>query len=149
MNKNQKIAIGCGVGGCLGLIVLCIVGAVAFFVFRPASTRSNRSDNFNVNRSSSENSNSDTTSSDDSSSSSMSNDDKHKLFQAGAATQDSETLQRVWKKLGLAKTDGSPNDEYAQFVKEHVVWLFRNSDFLKTIDTPEKARAYVDAHMND
>jgi gas vesicle protein len=149
MNKNQKIAIGCGVGGCLGLIVLCIVGTVAFFVFRPASTRSNRNDNFNVNRSSSENSNSDTTSSDDSSSSSMSNDDKHKLFQAGAATQDSETLQRVWKKLGLAKTDGSPNDEYAQFVKEHIVWLFRNSDFLKTIDTPEKARAYVDAHMND
>ncbi len=151
MNKNQKIAIGCGVGGCLGLIVLCIVGAVAFFLLRSAPMNSNRSSNFNANRSSSENSdsNTNTTKSDDSSSSSMSNDDRHKLFQAGTGTQDSQIILRVWKKLGLTDADGALNDDYTQFAKDHVDWFFKNSDFAKTVDTPEKARAYVDAHMSD
>src|SRR5258705_13049313 len=120
MNKNQKIAIGCGVGGCLGLIFLCIVAAVVFFVFYSAPKNSNRSSNLNVNRSPSENSNSNsnTTKSDDSSSSSMSNDDRHKLFQAGTGTQDSQVILRVWKKLGLTDTDGALNDEYTQFAND-------------------------------
>lgn len=79
----------------------------------------------------------------------MSDDDRHKLFQAGTATQDTELAQRVWKKLGLVKSDGSPNDTYPEFVKDHVVWLISNTDFATSINTPEKARAYVEAHIND
>ena len=151
MNRNQKIAIGCGAAGCLGLIVLVIVGVIGFFVFRSAPKNSNRDVNVNSNGSASENADSNTAGSDGSgsSSSSMSDDDKHKLFQAGTQTQDTDLVQRVWRKLGLLKADGSPNDEYAQFVKDHVVWLFSNSDFVKSISTPEKARAYVEAHIND
>ncbi|HZE72993.1 MAG TPA: hypothetical protein VE135_26070 [Pyrinomonadaceae bacterium] len=157
MNRNQKIAIGCGAAGCLGLIIVCVVGLVLFLMLRPSNRNSNRHDNVNANRSgdfnaepgSTANSNEADNGGDGSSSSSMSDDDKHKLFQAGAATQDSEIVQRVWKKLGLLKSDGSPNDEYVQFVKDHVVWLFSNAEFVKSLNTPEKARAYVEAHLND
>ena len=157
MNRNQKIAIGCGAAGCLGLIIVCIVGVVLFLTLHTSNRNSNRRDNVNANRSgdlngepsSTANTNEADNGGDGSSSSSMSDDDKHKLFQAGAATQDSELVQRVWKKLGLLKSDGSPNDEYVQFVKDHVVWLFSNSEFVKSINTPEKARAYVEAHLND
>jgi len=157
MNKNQKIAIGCGAAGCLGLIVLTVLGVVGYFVYQSTSVNSNRNKNVNINRSSTENenanentnSNANASSSEDGSSSSMSDDDKHKLYQAGASSQDAELAQRVWRKLGLIKGDGSQNDTFAAFTKDHVGWVFRNSDFLKTIDTPQKARAYVEAHMND
>jgi len=155
MNKNQKIAIGCGAAGCLGLIGLIII-AVCVYVFVLPSMNLNRNSNTNVNRSSTrndnenDNANSNTSSSDGTtSSSSLSDDDKHKLFQAAATTRDSDLMQNVWKKLGIAKADGTPNDQYAEFAKEHIGWLFKNAEFLKTIDTVEKARAYVDAHMND
>jgi len=158
MNKNQKIAIGCGAAGCLGLIVLIVLGVVGYFVYE-ASMNANRNRNANLNSRATEtendnansnaNSNTSSSGSEDGTSSSMSDDDKHKLFQAGASTQDTELVQRVWRKLGLTKADGSPNDAYVQFTRDHVTWVFRNSDFLKTVDTPQKARAYVEAHIND
>jgi hypothetical protein len=79
----------------------------------------------------------------------MSDDDKHKLFQAAAATQDHALTRRVWEKLGLLKTDGSPNDDYEGFVKEHIGWIFRNASFVQSISDPVKARAYVDEHFDD
>jgi hypothetical protein len=79
----------------------------------------------------------------------MSDDDKHKLFQAGAITQDNEIAHRVWRKLGLLDAAGTPNDQYIEFVKDHAPWLIRNVDFVQSLNTPEKARAYVEAHIND
>ncbi len=79
----------------------------------------------------------------------MSEDDKHKLYHAATATKDTDTMVRVWKKLGLTDADGTPNDEYRQFAQDHIAWLFRNTGFMQEVDTEEKARAYVDAHIND
>jgi hypothetical protein len=45
--------------------------------------------------------------------------------------------------------DGTPNAEYWKFSGKHMGWAMRDSDFLISISTAEKARAYVDAHMND
>jgi hypothetical protein len=154
MNRNQKIAIGCGAAGCLGLIVLAVLACVLFFVFRSPSMNSNRNRNANISRDFPSNSNSDSSananaSEAESSSSSMSDDDKHKLFQAGSATQDTEIVHRVWRKLGLMDADGTPNDKYAEFVKDHVAWLISNAEFAQSLNTPEKARAYVEAHIND
>jgi hypothetical protein len=153
MNRNQKIAIGCGAAGCLGLILAVAAGAIAYFVLRPSTTVSNRNSSINVNRSPSGSSEEADTAgnadSDVSSSSSLSDDDKHKLFQASAVTQDTALIQRVWRKLGLTKADGTPNDQYTQFMKDHVTWLFSNTDFIQTVNTPEKARAYVEEHIND
>ena len=152
MNKNQKIALGCGGAGCLGLIVFALVGAVVWMSYqrRPAAYRANRNYNFNLNanRSSNSNANSSTDNSNSSvvTSSSMSEDDKHKLFQAAATSGDQELMSRVMDKIGLSQ---SKPEENQQFMKDHLVWIFKNTSFIKEINTPEKARAYVEEHIND
>ena len=154
MTKNQKIAAGCGGLGCLGLIVAVIAVGLGyyFYVLRtPArvynfnvnsnsntSNRANQNDNESTNNSSA-NSSSET--------SSYSDDEKHKLFQAASMTRDAEVVQKVVKKLGLFKADGTPSDDYPQFIKDHFTWGINNADFVSSLDTPEKARAYVDAHL--
>jgi hypothetical protein len=158
MNRNQKIAIGCGAAGCLGLILIMIV-VVVLYVAIPRMSNSNRDYNFNSNGNSNSNSNTNTDSNSNSntnsdsdssnSSSSMTDDGRHKLFQAAAATQDHALTRRVWEKLGLLKADGSPNDDYEVFMKEHIGWIFRNASFVQSISNPEKARAYVDEHIDD
>jgi hypothetical protein len=156
MTRNQKIALGCGGAGCLGLIVVAVAGVIAytFYQRRPAYANENYNINMNTNRAESSNSSDDTSSSDeaassDDTSSSMSDDDKHKLFQAATMTQDMELTQRVWKKLGFMRANGSMTDEYEQFATDHVAWTFKNLEFIQSINTPEKARAYVDAHIGD
>ena len=156
MNRNQKIALGCGGAGCLGLIVVVIAGGLIWYM-QSRSPRSTSGDNspynFNTNRDS--NANVGTESSNDNSSgstgtaSSMSDDDKHKLYHAASATKDTDTMVRVWKKLGLTGADGTPNENYTVFARDHIGWLFRNTDFLQEVNTEEKARAYVNAHIND
>ena len=157
MNRNQKIALGCGGGGCLGLILLVILGVVLVVtgvirapgLYNPgpnSNYNSNRNSNNNSPYNRNSNSNSNTSSS---SSSTMSDDDRHKLFRAGAATRDAALNRRVWDKLGFLNADGSLNDEYGPFVRDHFAWLFKNTDFVQSINTPEKARAYVDEHIDD
>ena len=158
MNKNQKIAVGCGVAGCLGLILIAI-GLVLFVVFVPGAL--NRNSNFNSNQNSNFNSNSNTDSSSDSNansnsnsdpssstSSSMSDDDKHKLFQAVGMTKDQALMQRVLRKMGFI-TDTGISADYEQFVKDHIGWALRNSDFVRSVISEEAARAYVNEHIND
>ena len=165
MNRNQKIALGCGGAGCLGLIVVVIAGALIYF-FAYRSPRSTRDYNFNVstNRNSnsndnsdlsantndndnSSNSNSNSSNSTSTSASSLSDDDKHKLYQAAVQTGDQELLRRVSVKLGLTDEDYTPGAGYQQFVSEHVEWVMRNTDFIGTINSTEKARAYVNEHF--
>ncbi len=38
---------------------------------------------------------------------------------------------------------------YEQFIKEHFAWAMKNLEFIQSVNTPEKARAYVDAHIDD
>ncbi len=154
MNRNQKIAIGCGAAGCLGLIVIAVAAGIFYLVMQSSSSNTNRRSIISANRNSSsasEDPGADSSSStaDETVTTSMSEDDKHKLFQAAAITQDTALMQRVWKKLGLTRADGTPNEVYAQFVKDHVSWLFRNTDFVQSVSTPEQAREYVLAHIND
>ncbi len=151
MNRNQKIAIGCGVAGCLGLIVL-VIGFVALgvlgYVAIPGTSSSNRNYNYNSNSNANIDSNSNTNSDSDSSSSSasMSDDDKHKLFQAAGVTKDNELILRVLRKIGFPNGTG---DGYSEFIKDHFGWAMKNFEFIRSVNTPEKARAYVDAHIDD
>ena len=155
MTRNQWIGAGCGGAGCLGLIVLVIAGGLVYWRYQKAPTPDNA--NYNSNRSSDRNSNttgpapgaSSPQSSAPGSSSSLSEDNRHKLFQAASVTRDNELMKKVNKKLGLLDADGSPNDKYAEFVKDHIVWIFKNADWLGQYNTPEKGRAYVDAHIDD
>ena len=159
MTRNQKIALGCGGAGCLGLIVVVIAGVLIYFFASNRTDVTNRNDdNFNItsNRNSNSNDNSDSNSNDNSSSSStnssssassMSDDDKHKLYQAAMMTGDSELLRRVSVKLGLMDDDYTPGAGYNSFVASHVTWAIRNSQFIQSLDTPAKARDYVDQNI--
>ena len=161
MNKNQKIALGCGGAGCLGLIVLVIVG-VAIWVYAGSSllgntnfnSRSNTNANANANRSldnsnSAPSSSSDSDTSERTDSSSMSDEDKHRLFQAAGMTRDSALIQRVLKKIGLFDASGNPTAEYEQFVKDHFSWATKNTQFVMSVNDEAKARAYVNEHLDD
>ena len=165
MTRNQKIALGCGGAGCLGLIVVAIAGTlIYFFAFPAAKSRNynfnvntNSNSNTNINDNSNDNSdvpsninaNSNSSNSNSSSTdvSSMSDDDKHKLYYAAGMTGEQEVVRRVSVKLGLTDDDFVPRDNYEKFVQEHVGWVMRNLDFAKTVNTPEKARAYVNEHF--
>ncbi len=146
MNTNQKIALGCGGAGCLGLIIFALVGAAVWLSYqrRPFSNSANRHSDFNLNANRSPDAKPIDSSSN--TSFSMSDDDKHMLFQAGATLGDQELMSRVMDKIGLSQ---SKPEENQQFMKEHLVWIFKNTSFIKEINTPEKARAYVEEHLSD
>jgi hypothetical protein len=157
MTRNQKIALGCGGAGCFGLIVLTLVCAGIFIYMqqRRSFASVNRNYNSNTNRNSNtddvandnENSSSDGTS--PRLSSSMSDDDKHKLFFAASMTSDLDLVHRVNVKIGLMSEDNTPTDQYAEFLKDHFAWSLQNTDFIQSINTAEKARAYVNQHLNE
>ena len=159
MNRNAKIALGCGGAGCLGLIVVVIVVVVLIatgVVKAPGiyNPNSNSNDNYNFN-SNSNNSNGNTntnenlnsnSNSESSDSSSISEDNKHKLYQAVGMTRDTALTMRVLRKIGLG--DGSGAD-HQDFVKAHLTWAMKNMEFVQSVNTPETARAYVEEHIDD
>jgi hypothetical protein len=161
MNRNQKIALGCGGAGCLGLIVIAIAGGLIYYFMRSAATNRNYNFNVSTNRNSNSNDNSDLTTnrndndnssnsnSSSSSASSVSEEDKHRLYHAAGMTGDTELVNRVNVKLGLLNEDFTPGDDYQKFVLAHVDWAIRNTDFINSINTAEKARAYVNTHLPD
>ena len=151
MTKNQKIALGCGGGGCLLLIVAAVIVAAVYVVYqqKPTGSNANQNTNSSLNQNANGNSNSNTANSNDSSSSTTFTDGQHRLFQAASATYDNELIKRVNRKLGLLNADDVPNKNYGEFLKAHIGWIFSNTGWMENIDTREKARAYVNEHIND
>ena len=155
MDRNQKIALGCGGAGCLGLlaiVIVCVVLVMTGYITMPGSS-SNRNENFNANTNSNSNSNSNLNENSNSnaptSSSSLSDDDKHKLVQAAGMTQDNALIQRVLRKLGFVTANNEISDDYQAFLQAHAEWAKKNVRFIQSVMTPEKARAYVEEHIND
>lgn len=151
MTKNQKILLGCGGGGCLGLILLVIVCGVlivAGVISAPGiySANSNYNYNYNGNSNYNSNANNSNSNSDSSSSSSMTEDEKHKLYQAAGMTKDNTLMLRAIRKVGLG--DGTGSDHQA-FIKEHFTWAMKNIAFVQSMNSPDAARAYVEAHIDD
>jgi len=154
MDRNQKIAIGCGGAGCLGLIVIVVVCVILFslgYITMPGSNSNHRRENFNAspNSNSNLNRNENANSNTSTPSSSLSDDDKHKLFQAAGMTRDNDVIQKVLHKLGFLTPQNTVSDDYAPFVKGHLDWAKQNYRFIQSVNTAEKARAYVDEHIND
>ena len=153
MDRNQKIALGCGGAGCLGLlaiVIVCVVLVMTGYITMPGSS-SNRNENFNANTNSNSNSNlnENSNSSAPTSSSSLSDDDKHKLVQAAGMTQDNALIQRVLRKLGFVTANNEISDDYQAFLQAHAEWAKKNIRFIQSVMTPEKARAYVEEHIDD
>lgn len=157
MTRNVKIALGCGGAGCLGLIVVVIAVAVMIVagvikapgIYDPGPSRNYNSNyNYNSNSNSSNTNDNLNTNSDSSSSSSMSDDDKHRLLLAASLANDPEMMQRVMRKLGFL-TNSGVSEDYAQFVRDHAGWAMRNREFINSVNTPAKARAYLEEHIDD
>ena len=158
MTRNQKIALGCGGAGCLGLIVVVIVAGLIYFFTAGRTYSTNRNYNYNTNTAnrnynsnSNDNYNASTSASPSTSTSasSLSDEDKHRLYQAALMTGDEELLRRVSVKLGLMNEDYTPGDKYEQFVTDHAGWVIRNLSFISSINTTEKAHAYVNTNLPD
>jgi hypothetical protein len=156
MTRNQKIALGCGGAGCLGLIVVVIAAGLIYF-FASRSRNTNRDYDFNTNVSTNRNSNSndDSNSNDNDNSSStsstsdssMTEDEKHKLYHAAGRTGDEELIRRVSVKIGLMDEDYTPGANFQKFLDDHAEWAVHNTDFILSINTPDKARAYVNENF--
>ena len=154
MTRNQKIALGCGGAGCLGLIVVVVAGCLLwFFYYRSARDRYDRYANININSNhnfnlnSNENENTNESVSSSSSDSDYSEDEKHKLFQAAAITADLELQRRVWVKIGIVDDDYTPGNKYADFIDAHGPWSTENWQWVAAMNTREKGRAYVNEHL--
>jgi hypothetical protein len=78
---------------------------------------------------------------------SMSDDDKHKLYQAAMNARDVKLLQQVTEAIGLSDAKGAPTPAFAPFVKEHPDWASKNFDFVKENLDPDKAKEYVQSHL--
>ena len=155
MTRNQKIALGCGGAGCLGLIVVVIAAGLIFYFAQSNSTNrdfditTNRNSNSNddtINSNDNDNSSSSSSSS-SSAASSLSDDEKHKLYQAAGMTGDAVVMRRVSVKLGLMNDDYTPGDNFRQFVIEHASWAVDNQEFIQSINTEEKAREYLNENL--
>ena len=104
---------------------------------------SNRSSNSNAtasNDNASDNSNSSPSTSD---ASEMSETDKYRLFYAAAKSGDTDLQHRAAKKIGIVDENGMPTSTYQSFIRGTVKWAFDDSAWVRSLDTPEKARAYA------
>ena len=146
MTRNQKIALGCGGAGCLGLIVI-IAGVLVFYFtmsgFHLYGLGSDPNSNRNVNTANRNSNDNSSSSSSSSAASSLSEDDKHKLYHAALMTGDQQLIQRVSVKMGLWNDDFTPGAEWEEFLGNHVGWVLRNGSFIQSRNTEEKAREYV------
>jgi hypothetical protein len=76
----------------------------------------------------------------------MTEDEKYRIFYAAGRTNDSELQTETAKLIGIIDANGQPTSYYQDFLLGAAAWGQRDYDFVPTVDTPEKARAYVMAH---
>ena len=82
-----------------------------------------------------------------SSAAAMSEDDKYRLFYAASKTGDQKLILQAYQKIGLFDQNGRPTPGYQTFIRNSVSWAFKDTEFIQTINTPEKAREYVMSHL--
>lgn len=82
-----------------------------------------------------------------SSSAPMSDDDRYKLFFAASKTGDQKLTLQAYQKIGIFDQNGVPSSDYKSFIAGSITWAFKNTAFIQSINTPDKAREYVNSHM--
>lgn len=87
-------------------------------------------------------------------SASLTEDEKHQLYTAALVASDSqlntELFQAACKAIGIMNADGIPNENYTRFVSEERLQWMRKPEaeaFKRTVNTQEKAQAYLKAHL--
>jgi len=77
----------------------------------------------------------------------VADDASNLLFYAGALTGDPAVQRRVWQRLQLADASGTPTPRMTEFIRAHQEWVKTRGSVAETVATPDKARAYLDAHL--
>jgi hypothetical protein len=77
----------------------------------------------------------------------MTDDDKYKLFFAASKTGDQKLIVAAYQKIGIVDQNSMPTSDYKTFLGGSIAWAFKNTAFIQSINTPDKAREYVNAHM--
>jgi hypothetical protein len=78
--------------------------------------------------------------------SSLSEDEKYRIFFAAAKTGDPALQTEIAKKIGIIDSSGAPTDYYQVFIKGAAAWATRDVAWVQQHNTPETAKAWVDAH---
>ena len=81
-------------------------------------------------------------------STSMTDEEKYRLFYAATKTEDKFLQSEAAKKIGIIDAEGRPTSSYQTFVKNATSWAMNDVAFIRSVDTPAKARAYVNSHMD-
>jgi hypothetical protein len=92
-------------------------------------------------------SNSNSYSSNYNASSTMTEDDKYKLFFAASKTGDQKLIVAAYQKIGIVDQNSMPTSDYKTFLGGSIAWAFKNTAFIQSINSPDKAKEYVNAHM--
>jgi len=83
----------------------------------------------------------------------LTEDEKHRLYAAALAVSDSpldsDVFKGVCQRIEVFDASGKPNDRYMDFVSAHIDWAIRpqTEQFRNQINTPQKARQYIDEHL--
>ena len=83
----------------------------------------------------------------------LSEDQRHRLYAAALAASDSpldsQEFKSVCRSIGIFDVNDRPNDQYSDFVGEHVRWTMNanGKQFRLEIDTKDKARNYLSRYF--
>ena len=81
-------------------------------------------------------------------------DQKHRLYSAALAASDSPmdttSFAEVCRAIGIFDSRDKPNDQYLDFVSQHVAWASNNEteEFRQQISSKEKALEYIKQHIH-
>lgn len=77
----------------------------------------------------------------------VADDSANLLFYAGALVGDPAVQRKVWQRLQLADAAGTPTPRMTEFIRAHQEWVKTRASVAESVATPDKARAYLDAHL--
>lgn len=77
----------------------------------------------------------------------VSNDEANTLFFAGNIAGDPALQRRVWVQLQLSDASGQPTPKMTDFIRANQEWVKTNQAAIGTVDSPDKARAYLKDHL--
>jgi TonB family protein len=145
MTKNQKILLGCGGAGCLGIVVFAIIffGIFGYTLSQIAANAPRRGPTTITENISAP---ADTTGT-VAAPITLSEEEKHRLFHAAGVTKDQTLIREVTTQSGLMNADGTPTAAFEPFIKEHLAWAVKSTAFLQEVKTPQQAREYVNQHL--
>lgn len=77
----------------------------------------------------------------------MSEDEKYRLFYAASKVNDKVLLMKVSKKIGIIDESSQPTPFYKTFTEGMIKWAMKDVEFVKKVNTKQKAREYINSIM--